>query len=61
MTRPGTHALHSMACFAERRGGDFPGAQRAAEASLAIPLFAGMTEEEQGRVISALQACQANP
>lgn len=58
MTRPGTHALPPMACFSQIESGDFPGAARAAEASLAIPLFAGMTESEQSRVISALQACQ---
>ena len=56
MTRPGTHALPPMKCFAGRTGGPWPGALRAAEASLAIPLFAGMTEAEQGRVIDALHA-----
>ena len=38
--------------------GEFPGAQEAADSSLAIPLFAGMTDAEQGRVIEALRACQ---
>jgi dTDP-4-amino-4,6-dideoxygalactose transaminase len=58
MTRPGTHALPPMGCFAGRATGTYPNALRAAKASLAIPLFAGMTEAEQGRVIEALHACQ---
>lgn len=58
MTRPGTHTLPPMTCFAENVTGEFPGAQRAADASLALPLFAGMTESEQGRVIKALQTSQ---
>ena len=56
MTRPGTHALPPMNCFSQHVAGSCPNAQRAADASLAIPLFAGMTGDEQGRVIDALRA-----
>lgn len=56
MTRPGTHVLPPMHCFATTTRGSFLNAQHAADASLAIPLFAGMTEREQERVIEALHA-----
>jgi dTDP-4-amino-4,6-dideoxygalactose transaminase len=60
MTRPGTHALPPMECFPDCDPADFPNTTRAAEASLAIPLFAGMTGSEQDRVIDTLCSCQSS-
>jgi len=56
-TRPGTHAPVETALYRRRyglRGGQFPNAHLAERQSLALPLFAGMTDAEQDRVIDAL-------
>jgi dTDP-4-amino-4,6-dideoxygalactose transaminase len=37
------------------RTGDFPCAERHFESAISLPLFPGMTEEESGRVVEALQ------
>jgi dTDP-4-amino-4,6-dideoxygalactose transaminase len=53
--RPGTHAPPELGVYG-RRTGEFPGAERAARQSLALPLFAGLTDAEQDRVVAALRA-----
>ncbi len=54
-TRPGTHAPVETALYRDRYDlPDFPNARRAERQSLALPLFAGMTDGEQDRVVDAL-------
>jgi perosamine synthetase len=56
-TRPGTHAPVETALYRERQGlreGQFPNAHLAERLTLALPLFAGMTDDDQERVIEAL-------
>ncbi len=52
-TRPGTHAPVETPLYRERYGlrqGQFPGALMAESLSLALPLFAGLSEPERERV-----------
>jgi dTDP-4-amino-4,6-dideoxygalactose transaminase len=58
-TRPGTHAPVETALYRERHGlreGQFPAAHLAERLTLALPLFAGMTDADQDRVVEALCA-----
>ena len=48
----GTHAVHRLAAYRGR--GSFPGADRAYERALALPLSTSMTEDEVDRVVAAL-------
>lgn len=53
-TRPATHAVHMLSFYAEKYGlepGDFPNAHAANDCSISLPLFHGMTEDEQAYVI----------
>jgi dTDP-4-amino-4,6-dideoxygalactose transaminase len=56
-TRQGTHAVHMLGYYA-RTGGyqpmDLPGAFAADQLSLTLPLYAGMTDDEQDRVVERL-------
>lgn len=57
-TRPGTHAVHMLGYYKEKyglRAEDFPNAYVADRLSLTLPLYAEMTEEEQGYVIDELR------
>lgn len=57
-TRPGTHAPVETALYRQRYGlepGQFPGALMAQSLSLALPLFAGLSEPEQERVAQAVR------
>lgn len=57
-TRPGTHAVHMLGFYRKTYGirpEDFPGAYMADRLSLAIPLYAQMTDEEQQYVIDTLR------
>jgi dTDP-4-amino-4,6-dideoxygalactose transaminase len=57
-TRPGTHAPVETGLYATRYGlrpGQFPAAHLAERLTLALPLYAGMTGDEQQRVIDALR------
>jgi perosamine synthetase len=55
-TRPGTHAPVETALYRRRYDlPDFPNARRAERQSVALPLFAGMTDDEQDRVVDALR------
>jgi perosamine synthetase len=57
-TRPGTHAPVETGLYRERYGlksGQFPGALLAQSLSIALPLFAGLSEPEQERVAQAVR------
>jgi perosamine synthetase len=57
-TRPGTHAPVQTPLYRERYGlrpGQFPGALMAESLSLALPLFAGLSEPERERVAEAVR------
>lgn len=59
-TRQGTHAVHTLAYYREKYGlsdSDYPNAYAADRLSLTLPLYAGMTDAEQDRVIEALTIC----
>ena len=53
-TRPATHAVHMLSFYKEKYDlmpEDFPNAYAADQCSISIPLFHGMSEEEQMQVI----------
>ena len=57
-TRPATHAVHMLTYYSEKYGlkpEDFPNAYRANHCSISLPLFHGMTVDEQELVISIVQ------
>lgn len=57
-TRPGTHALHLLGYYRKKyeiKPGDFPNALLADRLTVALPLYAQMTEEEQDYVIEHLR------
>jgi len=49
------HLSEAYACLGHRRG-DFPIAERYADEVLSLPMYNGMTEEEQNYVIDAINA-----
>lgn len=56
-TRQGTHAVHSLGLYHRKYGlrpDDFPAAYAADRLTMAIPLYSGMSVEEQDRVIESL-------
>ena len=56
-TRPGTHAVHMLGYYREKyhlRPEDFPNAYLADQLTVALPLYAQMTEPEQGYVIEQI-------
>lgn len=58
-TRPATHAVHMLSFYADKydlKPEDFPNAYAANHCSISLPLFHGMTEEEQDRVIDTVRA-----
>ena len=60
-TRPATHAVHMLSFYAKKYGlkpESFPIAYAANHCSISLPLFHGMTEDEQGHVISAIRKAQ---
>lgn len=57
-TRQGTHAVHTLSFYRDRYGfknDDFPNSYASDCLSLAIPLYAGLREGEQGIIASALR------
>lgn len=58
-TRPGTHAPHMLAYYADKYGikpDDFPGARDCNNYSMSIPLFNKMTKEDYEYVVYALKS-----
>lgn len=56
-TRPGTHAVPRLGYYKNKygvRGEQFPNAMRAEDTSITLPVFPGMSEDDQGRVVSVL-------
>ncbi|MBU1962824.1 MAG: DegT/DnrJ/EryC1/StrS family aminotransferase [Gammaproteobacteria bacterium] len=56
-TRPATHAVHMLTFYREKyelKPGDFPNAFAANDCSISLPLFHGMTSEEQDYVLEAV-------
>ena len=54
-TRPATHAVHMLTFYRDKyklKPSDFPNAYIANDCSISLPLFHGMTKEEQDYVIS---------
>jgi len=57
-TRQGTHALHALGYYREKydfKPEDCPNAWAADQQSMALPLYATMTDEEQDYVISSMR------
>lgn len=57
-TRPGTHAVHRLDYYAKKYNlepSDFPNAAMCEDTSITLPMFPGMKEEHQQRVVSALK------
>ena len=58
-TRPATHAVHMLSFYQQRyrlQPEDFPNAFAANDCSISLPLFHGLTQEEQNFVISTVRA-----
>ncbi len=56
-TRPGTHAVHRLGYYREKyglRSEMFPAASACEDRSITLPIFPGMTEEDQQFVVSIL-------
>lgn len=56
--RQGTHAVHTLGFYRNKYGlkdTDFPNAFKADRLSITLPLYAGMTDDEQGYVLDHLQ------
>lgn len=64
MSRPGTHAVHTLAYYAQKYSlnpADLPGALVAHQTSFALPLFVGMTDDEQDYVVAQLTRLVQSP
>lgn len=60
-TRPATHAIHMLTFYRDKYGlksNDFFNARAANDCSISLPLFHGMTEEEQDFVIQKVRETQ---
>jgi dTDP-4-amino-4,6-dideoxygalactose transaminase len=56
--RPGTHAPHLLTYYRDKYGlrpNDFPNSWRADRLSIALPLYAGITDDEKRQVADALR------
>lgn len=57
-TRPATHAVHMLSFYRQKYGlkpQDFPNAWAGNDCSISLPLFHGMTEEEQDKIIETVK------
>lgn len=58
-TRPGTHAVHRLGYYASKYGlkpDQFPNACRAEDTTITLPIFPGMTDDQQKFVIQSIRA-----
>lgn len=61
-TRPGTHAVHRLGYYARKYGlkaEDYPMAALCEDTSITLPLFPGMTSDDQIRITDLLKASAA--
>lgn len=57
-TRPGTHAVHRLEYYAKKYNlnpRDFPLAAMCEDTTITLPIFPGMTEENQQKVVSIIE------
>ena len=57
-TRPATHAVHMLSFYRQKYGlkpQDFPNAWAGNDCSISLPLFHGMAEEEQDKIIETVK------
>lgn len=60
-SRPGTLAVHLTGYYRNKYGyrpEQFPVSKRAQEETITLPIFPGMTDADQDRVVACLQSCQ---
>jgi perosamine synthetase len=58
-TRPGTHAVHRLGYYANRYGlhaEQFPNACQAEDTSITLPIFPGMTDDQQCLVVDSIRS-----
>jgi perosamine synthetase len=58
-TRPGTHAVHRLGYYAKKysiQPEQFPNAAKAEDTTITLPIFPGMTEVQQGRVVAIIKS-----
>jgi len=63
-TRPGTHAVHRLGYYREKyslRPEDFPLSAMCEDTSITLPIFPGMTEANQEKVVTTLSEALALP
>ena len=57
-TRPGTHAVHRLGYYANKyslSADQFPNAVAAEDTTITLPIFPGMTEQQQSMVVDVLE------
>jgi dTDP-4-amino-4,6-dideoxygalactose transaminase len=57
-TRPGTHAVHRLGYYAQKyrlRAEDFPNAALCEDTTITLPIFPGMTDCDQDKVVAVLR------
>ncbi|MBR9817214.1 MAG: DegT/DnrJ/EryC1/StrS family aminotransferase [Rhodospirillales bacterium] len=58
-TRPGTHAVHRLGYYAEKyslRPSEFPNASRAEDTTITLPIFPGMSHDQQVFVVDSIMS-----
>jgi perosamine synthetase len=58
-TRPGTHAVHRLGYYANKYGlrpEQFPNACRAEDTTITLPIFPGMSDDQQRLVVDTIRA-----
>lgn len=61
-TRPGTHAVHRLGYYRQKyglRAEQFPNACLSEDTTITLPIFPGMTDADQDRVVTGLKAALA--
>jgi perosamine synthetase len=57
-TRPGTHAVHRLGYYRQKyelAADDFPNAALCEDTTITLPIFPGMTEADQAKVVGTIQ------